>query len=113
MDWGVMRISVDAWKEDGTNDYVPETMEDLDAFIPERPNDPADEEWLTNERGWVKRDGLNNWYQHTRLPLEFYNGEGAGDKTPQLACRLWRIDNPTRIQVALFEAALADGVKNE
>lgn len=78
-------------------------------FIPAEPNKKADAEWLLKRDGWRRPD--NRWLAYNdKLELVF---EGSG---AQLVLRKYGHEdtfvNPTRMTVALFEAAAMEAIKH-
>lgn len=102
MDWQKLRKEASEWFDDTSGDCdVDEVCGDVLRFIPERPNDPADAEWL-KQRGWERF--LETW----SLPgteLNWYRG--------YLRCGHAQLDlDPSRMIVALFEAAAKEAMKH-
>lgn len=106
MDWQALREL--ARSDDVSDKYTMDSC--LLSFIPDRPNDPADAEWLDKRSGWLKWD---MWWFKGSIGFD----ENYTDGHTEMAIRgdggSLRIMNPTRMQVALFELALEAGVKHE
>lgn len=105
MDWANLRSAGESWLDcvdtQGAHDLSHWAMD----FIPDCPNDPADAEWL-KERGW---DELMNG--RLMSPCEYLRFQ-PGKTSVLTLCGNGVSDNPTRMTVALFEAAAREAMKN-
>lgn len=81
------------------------------AFVPDRPNDPADAEWLRSRKGWTESSD-KGLFLHDATDIWFDQRDGTPEIELHDEAHGISIPKPTRMQVALFEAALAAGVKN-
>jgi len=107
MDWQAIKARLNQFAEEAREkgDYLDENEVALCDLIPADPNKLADAEWL-KARGWVEVPGVLEFGVHGDLQITITD-----------VPRLWMygrggIENPTRITVALFEAALKAGVKD-
>lgn len=103
MDWAMIRKSMDdamqaCIENDGVMD---EAAKQLVAFVPADPNETAD--WL-----WLKQRGWECFLETWSLPgteLNWHRG--------YLRCGHAQLDlDPTRMTVALFEAAAMEAMKH-
>lgn len=111
MDWESLRSAAESWLECDDTQGAHDLSHFAQDFIPERPLDPADAEWLETLPDWSQVKCSPIWLWKTNhMVMDFAN-------TPHLSIILGdgevNIHNPTRIQVALFEAALSAGVMHD